>query len=76
MMLRKIIGRYWDSVARKCEREENCRKLRQELHKVAKEYEAMTYESILAPGEERSTSREINGFTGLSDNSGLRRYLY
>jgi hypothetical protein len=63
MILRKIIDQYWDSVARKCERDENCRKLRQELHKVAKEYEAMTYERLLAPAEELSTSREINGFT-------------
>ena len=62
MMLRKIIGRYWDLLARKCERDENCRNLRQELHKVAKEYEAMTYESLLAPAEGLSTSREANGF--------------
>jgi hypothetical protein len=63
MMLRKILGRYWNLVARECERDENCRKLRQELHKVAKEYEEMTYESLLAPAEELSTSREVSGFT-------------
>lgn len=55
--------RYWNGVEAECERDENCRFMRNALCAIAQEYQQMPYESLLQSVEEVSASRTINGIT-------------
>jgi hypothetical protein len=62
-MLHQMLDQSWDSMERRRARDPVCGLLRRELARVAREFEAMSYERLLERAEPLSFDRKVDGRT-------------